>query len=538
MGAASVEGFIKKHAVRIAVALVAIASVRIASTWTVFNHTADEAAHISCGMELLSSGNYHYEHQHPPLTRVMVALGPYLMGERTTGLPEMTYDGLVLLYKSGRYDALLAASRAGNLPLFWLACLFTFLWGRRMAGPPGGALAVFVFTTLPLVLAHGGLSTTDMGLTAFFAAASYGLVLCVSEPGWKNGMLFGVLLGGMALSKFSGFAYLPAAAAVSVAGWWWKERPGAARVTAEARRAAAPVALGLGVSVVVVWAGYLFSFGKSGWFSFPVPFPELFSGIDQVKKHNAEGHLAYLLGDLSMKGWWLFFPLLILVKTPIAALLAAGAGLGVKRRSEGAWPGWLPWAVMGAMLAVAMSGRINIGLRHLLPGFVFLAVSAGSGLLSLLERAAARRWAYPAAGVLAAWLVLTGAAAHPDYLPYFNALAGEHPENIVVDSDLDWGQDMKRLGQRLRELNAPYVTFTNHVPANLDAFGFPPRQHSDAEQPAPGWNAVSLTEWKLYRFGLQLQNPEVKMWPDQVKPSEMVGKTILLYYFSPAGGGR
>lgn len=83
-------------------ALVAIASVRIASTWTVFNHTADEAAHIRCGIELLSTGKYHYEHQHPPLLRVMVTLGPYLMGERTTGLPEMMYDRLVQLYKSRR----------------------------------------------------------------------------------------------------------------------------------------------------------------------------------------------------------------------------------------------------------------------------------------------------------------------------------------------------------------------------------------------------------------------------------------------------
>ena len=42
-------------------------------------------------------------------------------------------------------------------------------------------------------------------------------------------------------------------------------------------------------------------------------------------------------------------------------------------------------------------------------------------------------------------------AAHPDYLAYFNALAGDDPERIVVDSDLDWGQDIKRLGQRLRD---------------------------------------------------------------------------------------
>lgn len=538
MSSAKVEALINAHAVRIAIVLVAIATIRIAGTWTVFNHTVDEAAHISCGMELLSAGKYHYEHQHPPLTRVMVALGPFLIGERSTALPDMTYDGLVILYKSGRYDTVLALSRAGNLPFFWLSCFLAFLWGRRIYGSEGAVLSVFAFTCTPLVLAHAGLSTTDLGLTAFFAAAAYSLVLCVSQPGWRNGLIFGVCLGGMALSKFSGFAFLPVAAGVSLLMWLWKDRPTLSRALTLVRSAAPSILLAIPASVLIVWAGYLFSFGRSGWFSFPVPFPELFSGIDQVRQHNASGHLTYLLGDLSTEGWWVFFPVLIAVKTPIALLLAAIAAVAVRpsprtERRPDHWPEWLPWTIMGGVLLVAMSGRINIGLRHLLPAFVFFSVVAGGGFLMLLRASSLRWWAFPSAACLSLWLLLTGAFAHPDYLAYFNAFAGEHPENIVVDSDLDWGQDMKRLGKRLQELQAPYVTFTNHVPANLDAFGYPPRQHSDPTQPAPGWNAVSLTEWKLYRFGLQMQNPEIKVWPELVKPSERVGQSILLYYFPP-----
>ncbi len=36
-----------------AAALIAFASLRIVSTYTVFNHTFDEPAHIACGMEWL-----------------------------------------------------------------------------------------------------------------------------------------------------------------------------------------------------------------------------------------------------------------------------------------------------------------------------------------------------------------------------------------------------------------------------------------------------------------------------------------------------
>jgi hypothetical protein len=128
--------------------------------------------------------------------------------------------------------------------------------------------------------------------------------------------------------------------------------------------------------------------------------------------------------------------------------------------------------------------------------------------------------------------VIGSLAAHPDYLAYFNAVAGDEPERIVVDSDLDWGQDIKRLGQRLRELNAPSVTFTPTITLSLAALGFPPHQASDPLAPAPGWNAVQVTWWKLDRMGL-VASPEERTWPDFVKPNERVGRSILLYYIPP-----
>ena len=71
---------------------------RIAATYTVFNHTSDEPAHIACGMQWLDRHIYQYEHQHPPLTRVMVAIGPYLAGARGTGENDMTVEGNAILY--------------------------------------------------------------------------------------------------------------------------------------------------------------------------------------------------------------------------------------------------------------------------------------------------------------------------------------------------------------------------------------------------------------------------------------------------------
>src|SRR6202044_3917194 len=94
-----------------------------------------------------------------------------------------------------------------------------------------------------------------------------------------------------------------------------------------------------------------------------------------------------------------------------------------------------------------------------------------------------------ALAVLLVWMAVSSLKIHPDYLAYFNELAGSHPENILVDSDLDWGQDMKRLSQRLREAGAPFVTFTPMSDPGLpEVLGFPPIRVSDIPNPSPGWN--------------------------------------------------
>src|ERR1700737_2936168 len=101
-----------------------------------------------------------------------------------------------------------------------------------------------------------------------------------------------------------------------------------------------------------------------------------------------------------------------------------------------------------AVLAVALPSRINIGIRHILPAFPFFALIAGSGALWLIQLGRNRSWAGWTAAAAILWLCAGSVAAHPDYLAYFNAFAGSEPERIVVDSDLDWGKDIKRLGKR------------------------------------------------------------------------------------------
>ena len=204
---------------------VALGSLRIVATYTVFNHTVDEPAHIACGMEWLERGTYRMEDQHPPLARFAAALGPYLSGIRLQGVWDrnptqfgMYDEGQHIYYAGDHYDRTLVLSRLGVLPFFWVACLAVYFWARRFFGIPTAVVSVWLFSFLPAVLAHAGLGTTDMALTAFVGAAFVAMLAWAENPTLRRSALFGVAGALAVLSKFSSLVFFPAAATVVPGG--------------------------------------------------------------------------------------------------------------------------------------------------------------------------------------------------------------------------------------------------------------------------------------------------------------------------------
>ena len=512
-----------------------MASARIVSTYWVFSQTSDEPAHLACGMEYLDRGVYRYEAQHPPLSRIAAAIGPYLIGARSQAAEgrSMYHDGLAILHAGGRYDDTLAAARAGILPFFWVACAVVYLWARRDLGPGPAVVALFVFTMLPPALAHAGFATTDMALTAFLGAAFLAGREWIERPSAKTALWFGAAGGLALLSKFSSVVFFPAAAVLAI-GWCLSASPEARAGLGRATVARMPTfATAAGVAALVVWAGYRFSFGPVHPGGVSVPAPELFRGVGEVLTHNREGHDSYLLGEYSKSGFWHFYFVVLAVKTPIAALALAiaGAAIAIRTRSPRFAPR-LPAAFAAAVLLVGMASSINIGVRHVLPVYIGMSILAAAAVWRALD---AGGWKPKAVAALAAWLAIGSLLSHPDYLPYFNELAGAEPERVLVDSDLDWGQDIKRLTTRLREVGASYVSITPAFGVDLGR-ELPPNQNSNATTPYVGWNAVSVTRWKLYNFDLP-RDSKIRPWPERVPPPrERVGKGILLWYFPPSTG--
>jgi hypothetical protein len=311
----------------------------------------------------------------------------------------------------------------------------------------------------------------------------------------------------------------------------------------EVRATPAKVAIVVIAAFFVVWGMYRFQFttlkksvnsianvaevflpssmAKSGaWVDehIPLPAPLYVVGVGMVQHHTARGHKAFLLGDVSNVGWWYYFPVVFFFKTPLPFLVLTLAGIvlvALRRRDA------LPFALIAiAIMLSVLPSRINIGVRHILPIYPPLCALAAYATIVMWRNISTRA----GTAALLAWLFAGVALAHPDYLAWFNEAAGEHPEHIAIDSNLDWGQDGLRLVKAVRTHHIDFLNAVFNGNLMLHLFGV----HADGAKsfrPEPGWYAISLTSFVL--------NPEVARggfrWLDDYK-YEMVGKSIRLYY--------
>lgn len=511
----------------LAVILVLIGSARIVSTYSVFSHTMDEPDHLGAGMQYLSTGVYTYEQAHTPLARVFAALGPFLAGERFHNGPIPYTESFRILGSGQHYQRILTLGRLGILPFFWVTSLVVYLWGKRCAGPLAALIAVLLFTTLPPVLAHSGLITTDMALTAMVAAAAYAGLLWSEKPGPARAVVLGMTAALALVSKLSAIPYLGAVWFLMYLGHLYRSRPGIPEAAREIRNRAGSGAAALAVCCLTIWAVYSFHVGPVAYLHATLPAPEFFGGFAEVWQHNQNGHASYLLGQRRHTGVWYFFPVTLAVKTPLAMLLMLLGTPWLARRLRERADLATPLAFSAGILLFAMTTRINIGVRHVLPVYVGFAIICGAASACLLHGAGGRwRTAQVAVLALLVWHVASGAWQHPDYLPYTNEIAGNHPENFVADSDLDWGQDMKRLGEYFARIGVSEITFR---PYNITyvKIGGPPLPRmlpSDWDHPSPGWNAASLSEWKVFNH---------PGWINGRQPQARIGRTIWLWYFKP-----
>src|SRR5208337_4517147 len=263
----------EKYALVLCLCFVAVAAVRVISTYSALSLTVDEPSHFACGMEYVARHAYTLDVQNPPLARAAIALGPYLDGSRPFDLPKMHVEGIAILAHSPNLDRTIFLMRLGNLPFFLLGCVVVGGWSWHMFGKAVAVVATGLFTLLPTVLADAGLATTDMSLGATVGAAFLAAVLWAERPTWVRGAVLGICLGLAVLAKSTALGYVPMTLGLALVCYLVANKPGWGPSWSIARERAASAGLAVVVAALVVWAAYGFSFGAVNGFGIRLPAP-------------------------------------------------------------------------------------------------------------------------------------------------------------------------------------------------------------------------------------------------------------------------
>nr|WP_211767255.1 phospholipid carrier-dependent glycosyltransferase [Kutzneria sp. CA-103260] len=421
--------------------------------------TIDEPVYVGTAVVYLDQHSLRYNPEHPPLGKLIIAAGVAFADahlDRAFAGDE-TQLGRQVLYESGNDPGRLML--LARLPVIVLTLLFGLVvlaFARDLAGPVGGLVALALYAFSPDVIANGSLATLDVPVAGFLLTSVWLLWRARRRPGLYL-PLSGLALGAAVATKMSALAAVPVLLLLVVLSFRH------ANPTHRLRRGVVAAAAVAVIAVAVVWACYLAVDPQLRWqtpsdapvvhglraivYWLPLPEPYRYGmrfqfGLeDQVWGTFLFGH--YHQGPL-----WYYLPAAMLVKTPLGmlALWLAGAGvlLSVPRLRPAGLYVLVPTAVL---LASAMTGSRDLGVRYVVFAPMFLAVAAACVVV------VRRRWAHIVAAVLVVFTAVSSLLTFPYYLPYSNEAFGgpAHTHLRLHDSNVDWGQDLGRLADRLQQ---------------------------------------------------------------------------------------
>jgi len=425
--------------------------------------TFDETAHIAAGVAYAERGDFRLNPEHPPLVKYLSGASLVLTGRGGLAYASPAWDGadpwtLGRELLRQRPAERLVPARLPVLALGVALLLAIYGFTREMHGSGPALLSLALAATCPTLLAHARLVTTDLAAALGATLTLWAAWRWLRAPSWKRLLLLGVALGIALVSKYSCVLLVPALAGLVLLA--------AAMKRIAWRHAVTGLVAAGAVAFLLVWAGYGFRYAASPGRPLAWEFlerqdgglpagvalardrhlaPEAYLfGIAYARAESKE-RVAFLDGEESVEGWWRYFPEAFALKTPLAfvALLAWAVAEGLKRTRGCSFDGWFVALPVLGFAAVSIASRFNIGHRHLTPLYPFLCLAIAPLAAHLAVRGVKR----VAVAVLVASCFVSFALATPGYLSYFNVLGGgkSGAAHHLVDSNLDWGQDLGRL---------------------------------------------------------------------------------------------
>jgi hypothetical protein len=516
--------------------------------------TADEPIHIALGYTRLILGDCGEMPVHePPLINQWAAWPLLLRPDRPDPrqLPAWEsnyppYFGAQLLSYLGPIEAVEVATRSPVMLLCLLLATVIYRWAADLFGQRAGLLALFLCAFDPNVIAHSQLATTDVGGLTFGLLATFAAWRTTQRPTPGRIVLTGVALGLAVAAKVSGLFYalmigLLIGCSVLANG---TSRQGEAVLRWGVRLLAI-----YGLACAAFWAAYGFEVGTLPGLAFPVPAPTHMQVLQAFSEHNASGHLAFLAGQVGQRGWWWYFPLALVLKTPLPTLLLLVPAVVAGLRSQ--FESWIDdvWLLAPPLVyfSSALFSTINIGYRHLLPllPFLFIFISRLTHHASHPTHHASRLTPHASRitfSLLLSWYILGALRIFPHYLAFFNELAGgpDGGYRYLADSNTDWGQALKELAayQRAEGIEQIRLSALSHLdPASYGVRYEPLSPTAGAEpdaffpqfNPPPGDYVISASTLQ----GIGLTHPETYDWFRKRTPDAIVGHVMFIHRVPP-----
>ncbi|MBI2071325.1 MAG: glycosyltransferase family 39 protein [Elusimicrobia bacterium] len=396
-----------------------------------------------------------------------------------------------------------------------LLALAIFIWARQLYGIKGGLLALALYSFCPNILAHSSLATEDLLITAFFFMATYSCWLYYEKPVAVRAIGLGVCAALALLSKHSAIILLPAL----IGAVWCSMRFSSEKPGPRLSRHLPLAALSLIITILLF---YRF-----------IHVDEYFKGVLGAYRYISRGQMSYMAGQYSSTGFWHYFFFTFIAKTTIPVLLLGTIGLWLefrdRIRTRTVFFLLLPAVIL---LTASMFTPLKIGHRHILPIYPLLYVLCAKITQSPRLKLAAL--------FLLPWHILSAVSIGPHHLEYFNEMFGGAKKgwHYLVDSNIDWGQDLSYLRRYLKQHPDTEVVLSYFGPMPPKSIGFTfqdflsefSEQHPHINTPNPQREilAISVTKLQGVYFSPQL-GADPFYWLKMFQPIDRAGYSILIY---------
>lgn len=525
--------------------------------------TCDEVAHhIASGYSYLKTGDFRLNPANPPLMRQIAAFPLLFMGLKSP-IGDVAWQennpslfGRQFFYELGNDpEKIIFWSRFPMALLSLLLGFFVFIWSRKLFGDNGGLLSLSLYAFSPNIVAFAGLATSDFGGALFNFLAIFTLWLYLRSPDKKMLILTGACFGLAQAAKYTNIFLMPLYVAMAFSSLWYRRR--GENIRFGFGRLLGALMLIFAIGYTVVFASYFFEvkpllknapdvpekilyikkfvnkyplegigLSENRLLSLaqhlPIPFSTYIMGLLGIAHQSMIGLDTFLMGRISHSGFWNYFLIAFMVKTPLPVLfllLFAVIMLPAGKRRDIYNKLFLLLPIAFVFLVVS-KGKVQVGLRHILSVYPLIYVFIGS--LALLRL---RPWMKKGLVVIAViWQGVSLSAAYPYTISYFNEFAGG-PDNgykILRDSNVDWGHGLKALAgylkkNRISEIKLYYFGTADSASYGIDVV---PISEDEFEEPDKG---------SIYAVSAQYMDAFV--WTGKYAPVKKVAHSIFIYKF-------